>query len=84
MGKKLLPDSPAARPTAILTRTDWATLLKRVHDVDALACQKCGGRMRFVELVEDPRTAREFLADAGMPSEAPPLARARAPDWDEN
>jgi hypothetical protein len=84
VGKGLLPDTPTERPTAILTRTAWATLLKRVHDVDALACQRCGGRMRFVELVEDPRSARELLADAGMSNEPLPLARARAPDWDEN
>jgi hypothetical protein len=27
------------------TRIDWATVLKRVHDIDALACPR-GGRLR--------------------------------------
>ena len=37
-------------------RIDWATLLKRVHDVDSLSCP-CGGRLKFVELVTEPTTA---------------------------
>jgi hypothetical protein len=40
---------------------DWATLLRRVYDVDALACP-CGGRLRFVEVVDNERDARAFLA----------------------
>jgi Putative transposase/Transposase zinc-binding domain len=34
-------------------RIDWATLLKRVHDVDALACP-CGGRLRVIALITEP------------------------------
>ncbi|MCC6525867.1 MAG: hypothetical protein IT373_24685 [Polyangiaceae bacterium] len=38
----------------------WATLLRRVHDVDALACP-CGGRLFFEELVTDAKVARDTL-----------------------
>ncbi len=33
-----------------ISRIDWATLLRRVYDIDALACP-CGGRLRFTGLV---------------------------------
>jgi hypothetical protein len=61
-------------------RIDWATLLKRVHSVDALACP-CGGRLKFVELVTESTTAREILASMGLPTDLPPIARARSPDF---
>jgi hypothetical protein len=72
-------------------RIDWATLLHRVYDVDALACP-CGGRLRFLDLVTDEPTVREILARLGLPSDAPTLlsaavSRADAlddlppPDW---
>jgi len=31
---------------------DWATLLRRVHDVDALQCAR-GGRLKFKQVVTD-------------------------------
>jgi hypothetical protein len=31
-----------------ISRIDWATLLRRVYDIDALACP-CGGRLRFTD-----------------------------------
>jgi hypothetical protein len=61
-------------------RIDWAELLKRIYDVDALACP-CGGRLQFVALILDEEPAREILDSLGLPSRAPPVARARAPDW---
>ncbi|MBN1605030.1 MAG: transposase [Polyangiaceae bacterium] len=70
-------------------RIDWATLLKRVWDIDALACP-CGGRLKLVRLVTDEGEAREALCKAGLPANPPPVARARSPtffdepppDWD--
>jgi len=61
-------------------RIDWATLPKRVHDADALACS-CGGRLKFVELVTESTIAREVLASMGLPTAPPPIARARSPDF---
>ena len=54
-------------------------LLKRVFDVDALACP-CGGRLRFIALITDKETARTILKAMGLPVEPPPVARARSPD----
>jgi len=62
------------------TRIDWAELLKRVHNVDALACP-CGGRLKFVALILDEDPARAILESLRLPSEPPPIARARSPNW---
>src|SRR6187431_2804624 len=62
------------------TRIDWAELLKRVHDVDALACP-CGGRLKFIALILEDDPARAILESLRLPSEPPPIARARSPDW---
>jgi len=62
------------------TRIDWAELLKRVHDVDALACP-CGGRLKFIALILEEDPARAILESLHLPSEPPPIARARSPDW---
>jgi hypothetical protein len=44
------------------TRIDWAELLKRVHDVDALACP-CGGRLKFIALSLNEEPARAIASD---------------------
>jgi Putative transposase len=62
------------------TRIDWAELLKRVHDVDALACP-CGGRLKFIALILDEDPAGAILRSLKLPSAAPTIARARYPDW---
>ena len=70
------PRSAVREPS---TRIDWAELLKRVHDVDALACQ-CGGRLNFIALILDDGPASAILDSLHLSSEAPPIARARSPD----
>jgi hypothetical protein len=55
-------------------RTDWADLLQRVFEVDALRCPGCGARMRVLAAITDPDVARRFLDCLRMPSRAPPLA----------
>jgi hypothetical protein len=64
-------------------RIDWATLLRRVYGVDALACP-CGGRLRFVALVTEASTARAILESMGLPAEAPSFARSRDPTFESS
>jgi len=52
-----------------------------VYPADALACP-CGGKLRFVALVTESETAKEILQSMGLPTELPPIARARSPDFD--
>ncbi len=61
------------------SRIDWATLLKRVFDVDALECPSCGQRMRFVETVDSRAEASLWLRARNLPDTPPPLGRARSP-----
>ena len=58
-------------------RLDWTTLLRHVHDIDALACP-CGGRLRFVQLVTTLEEARPLLDVRGLPTRAP-APRERPP-----
>jgi hypothetical protein len=76
-------DSGDALTFARLSRLAWAILYQRVFDIDPLECSSCGGRMRFVEVIEDVCRARRELRRHHLPAEPPPLARARAPDWDD-
>jgi hypothetical protein len=70
---------PAEIAVAHDTRIDWATLLKRVHDIDALACP-CGGRLRVIALITEPEVVVAILISLHLPAVAPPVARARSPD----
>jgi len=60
-----------------ISRIDWATLLRRVYDIDALACP-CGGRLRFTELVTDPEEARTVLEGLRLPVTPPAILPAHA------
>jgi hypothetical protein len=74
-------DASAELRFTSLSRLDWATLYQRVFDIDPLECSSCGGRMRFVEVIEDFGRARSELRRRNLPAQPPPLARARSPDW---
>lgn len=74
-------ESGKARYSSGIWRIDWATLLKRVYDLDALACP-CGGRLKFVEVVTDAERARTLLEQLGLRAAPPPVARARSPTVD--
>ena len=58
-------------------RLSWAELLKRVFAADALACPRCGGRMRLLATIQDPQAIRAIQDCLKLPSRAPPRAAAR-------
>ena len=49
--------------------------------VDVLACP-CGGRRAIVGDISDREVVVAILAHLGLPTEAPPYARARSPGFD--
>jgi hypothetical protein len=67
---------------AATTRVDWASLLRRSLDVDVLQCPKCQGRLRVLAVITEREPVRHILAHLGLPTDPPPLARARDPDDD--
>jgi hypothetical protein len=53
----------------------WADLMRRAFDWDVLACSRCGGRLRLIALIFDPRTIgamQRSLASAESADRAPP------------
>ena len=79
-------DEPSSPPTSLGTgivkpvgaRIDWASLLRRIHLVDVLACP-CGGRRSVLADINDPSVVTAILAHLGLPTQPPPIARARSP-----
>jgi hypothetical protein len=67
---------------AATPRVDWATLLRRSFAIDVLQCPKCQGRLRVLAVITERDSARRILAHLGLPTDAPPLARARDPTDD--
>jgi hypothetical protein len=60
-------------------RVDWASLLRRSFSVDVLQCPRCHGRLRVVAVITEREAITRILAHVGMPTDSPPLARARDP-----
>ena len=48
----------------------WAALMRRVFDLDVLACPRCGGRLRVLATVQDPAPCRP--SSPTWPAPAPP------------
>jgi uncharacterized protein YbaR (Trm112 family) len=71
-----LPDSTGEQAPAEPTHCHWAWahLMQRAFELDVLACPRCGGRLRLIATVEDPREIREVLADLARSAE--PVDRA--------
>jgi hypothetical protein len=67
---------------AVRPRVDWATLLRRSLSVDVLECPKCHGRLRVLAVITEPASVQRILARLGLPTRAPPIARARDPTDD--
>jgi hypothetical protein len=67
---------------AVTPRVDWATLLRRSFSVDVLECPKCHGRLRMIAVITERESARRVLAHLGLPTDPPPVARARDPTDD--
>lgn len=66
---------PATERAWEASRLDWAALLKRVYNIDVLACH-CGGRLTFIELIESKREAVAQLIARGLPVEGSLLPRS--------
>jgi hypothetical protein len=68
--------SGVAKPVG--ARIDWPTLIRRVYLEDVLRC-RCGGRRHILAHIEEPDAITAILEHLHLPTEAPPIARARSP-----
>ncbi len=63
----------------------WADLMRRVFDLDVLACPRCGGRMSVIATIEAGDVMRKILGHLGLPNRAaepppgPPASAGRRP-----
>ena len=74
------PPSPYPAPAPLHPpRWRWADLLQRVFAVDVLACPNCGGRMRVIATIDDPRVVRRILTHLGLLSD--PRPPPEPPAW---
>jgi len=66
-------------------RVRWAELLRRIFEVDPLACPRCRGLMRLVAVISDPAVIGQILThrararDPAYRSRSPLLRRRRSP-----
>ena len=63
------------------SRIAWSQLLRRIYLVDVLTCD-CGGQRAIVGDISEREVIVAILAHLGLPTEAPPMARARSPAFD--
>jgi hypothetical protein len=55
----------------------WAEMIRRVYEVDPLICPSCGGRMRIISFIEEPKTIDRIIGHLELTFEAerPPPPR---------
>ncbi|MCR9245173.1 MAG: ATP-dependent helicase HrpA [bacterium] len=75
----MVPHAPGKRRRVGRRRYPWAELLRRVFEVDVLACARCGGRRKVLAAIHDPDSIAKVLSALGLSSAVPELAPARGP-----
>ena len=77
-GRKASADS-VARDTpkdqevdALSRRKAWARLLAKVHELDVMACPRCGSRMSVIAVIVDPAQIRKIIACLDRHGRGPP------------
>jgi butyrate kinase len=59
-------------PDARTLRRRWASLIKRVYEVDPLVCPACGGEMRIIAFIVDPKVVDGILEHLAPGEGQPP------------
>jgi hypothetical protein len=83
------PQEAAEPPGCDRASQSWAMLIKRVYEVDPLACPKCGATMKVVAFIEPPQgdVIEKILRHCGLWDVAgprgPPAETASVHDGDE-
>ena len=65
--------------------------MQRTFGLDVLACERCGGRLRLIALIEQAIVIQRILRHLGLPAEVPDPQPSRAPplferagSWDDD
>jgi hypothetical protein len=84
------PAEAAEAPARSRASQTWAMLIKRVYEIDPLACPECGGVMKVVGFIEPPQgdVIEKILKHCGLwcpaASRAPPTGDLRVHNPDGN
>jgi hypothetical protein len=73
--------APEPTPEAGRTprRRQWADLMRRSFGFDVLACDRCGGRLRLIALIQQAAVISRILTHLVLPVEVPTPQPARSP-----
>ena len=53
--------------------------MRRSFEFDVLACDRCGGRLRLIALIQQAEVIGRILTHLGVPAELPTPLPARSP-----
>ena len=68
-----LPDAPKDQEVGARSRRKaWARLLAKVHELDVMACPRCGSRMSAIAVIVDPGKIRKIIACLDRHGRSPP------------
>jgi hypothetical protein len=79
-GAALAPPRAEHEPASLewrAVRRRWAQLIRRIYEVDPLVCLRCGGPMRIIAFITEPKVIGKILkhfADKGIDARSPPGA----------
>ncbi len=76
-GEPAATGKDARDPEARTLRRRWASLINRVYEVDPLVCPVCGGEMRIIAFIFEPKVVDGILghlalAKGQLPQRGPP------------
>jgi len=61
----IIEDEPAYVPFK-----GWADMIRKVYEVDPILCPSCGGRMRIISFIEEPKTIDRIIRHLKLTFEA--------------
>ncbi len=61
----IIEDEPAYVPSK-----GWAEMIRKVYEVDPLLCPTCGGRMKIISFIEEPKTIDRIIRHLELSFEA--------------
>jgi len=67
-----------------ISRLSWSLAMRRTFKIDALACDKCGGRREVVALIPSGEIATKILSHLKLPVDTEGFLPIRAPPWTDD
>ena len=61
----------------------WVQRLKRVFGIDIEICLKCGGKVKVIACIEDPKVIKKILTHLGFDVKSPVPWSPRGPPQDQ-